>query len=108
MTVNLSSVSAEELRDYVGASSTSDVERSLDAATELLYTFLGSAAVSIPTSVLDSALLEVASELYNRKNTPSGVMQVAVMDGSAPVRTYRDPMTRAYPLLRPYVGGGFA
>lgn len=35
-------------------------------------------------------------------------MQVAVMDGSAPVRTYRDPMTRAYPLLRPYVGGGFA
>lgn len=56
---------------------------------------------------LDRAYLEVGAELFHRKSTKNAVAQFAAPDGT-PVRIARDPLVAAYPLLRPFLGGGFA
>lgn len=61
----------------------------------------------VPADVAGRAVLEVGAELYHRKNTKNGISQFASPDGSA-VRVARDPLTPAYPILRPFIGGGFA
>ncbi|HEX6985194.1 MAG TPA: hypothetical protein VF170_07440 [Planctomycetaceae bacterium] len=54
-------------------------------------------------STLDRATLEVASDLFTRRNAPGGIIntQFAGPDGagSQPARLHRDPLTPAYPLL---------
>ena len=79
---------------------------------ELVDQYLGldpatSATRVIPAGVKRRACLEVASELYHRRNAPNGVAQFAALDG-APVRVARDPMLGAYPILNRFVPGGFA
>ena len=60
----------------------------------------------IPDSVLSLALLAVSRDLYTQSQAPGGVF-TPFGDGSA-VRLARDPMKAAYPLLIPYLKGGFA
>lgn len=99
---------AADLQAYVNASSTADlafVATVLSEALELVAAFVGDAVV--PEAVRDRAVLEVGSELYHRRQAPNGIVQAAGLD-VAPIRVARDPMVAAYPLLRPYVGGGFA
>ena len=61
----------------------------------------------IPFEVIGRAVTEVGAELFHRKNTKNAVAQFATPDGS-PFRIARDPLVAAYPILRPYMGGGFA
>lgn len=60
----------------------------------------------IPATVLDRAVLEVAAELFHRRQAPNGISQFATPDGGGAIRVARDPMVAAYALLGPYVGRG--
>jgi hypothetical protein len=81
------------------------VEPSLLTAQELVSAWVGLSAV--PDVVIDRAVLVVAAEMFQQRSAPNGVTQFADMDGVG-IRVARDPMLGAYPILRPYVGGGFA
>jgi hypothetical protein len=96
----------DELRAYTGASLSDDtfLETCLAEATALVGRFVGEATV--PEAVKDRAVLEAASELFHRRQAPSGIAQFATVDGSSPIRVARDPMVAAYPILTPYVGTG--
>lgn len=67
----------------------------------------GGVVSSVPAAVLDRAYLEAGSELYHRRQAPNGIAQFATPDGN-PVRVARDPLVGVYPLITPYLGGGFA
>lgn len=100
-------LTAVDLQKYVGDTHLRDTDFAqacLDQATELVDTYVGDA--EIPDAILERAYLEVGSELFHRKNSPSGVQaQYADLGTQAP-RLARDPMTGTYPLLARYVGGG--
>jgi len=55
---------------------------------------------------LDNAYLQVGSELFHRRNAPSGIAQFSSLDGTSPVRVAKDPMTSVYPLLNRWVVNG--
>lgn len=74
--------------------------------TGMIVAYVGQ-TIGVPWRIVERAKLEVGAELFHRKNTKNAVAQFASPDGS-PVRVARDPMVAAYPLLRPYIGGGFA
>jgi len=95
----------EEVRNYVGASSSDNqfITTCLDTAVSLVEAYVG--ITEVPSNVLDVAYIQVASELYHRRNAPNGIAQFAAMDGSA-MRVSRDPLTSTYPLLNRYVTGG--
>lgn len=62
----------------------------------------------VPAPLLRRSRLMVASELYHQANAPGGIMQQWTDVQAAPARMARNPMVAAYPLLRPFVPGGFA
>jgi len=95
-----------------GASSVSSadapfIEACADEAVALVNGFLGTDVELVPASVLNLAYIQVGSELFNRRKAPNGIAQFSALDGSA-IRVARDPMVAAYPLLRPFMRGGFA
>ncbi len=97
---------AATLAAYVGATSTTEfVAECWTTAGTLVARHIG--ARKVPDDVRDRATLEVGAELFHRRATKNAVAQFASPD-AAPVRIARDPMVAAYPLLAPYVGGGFA
>lgn len=65
------------------------------------------AAVGVPDEIRDRAVIECGSELFNRRQAPSGITQYADATG-APVRLARDPMTGARAILAPYLPLRFA
>jgi len=78
-----------------------------DEASALVSRFVGSAEV--PDSIVERATLEVGSELFHRKQAPSGIQGYAANDGAPPApRLNRDPMSRVYAILGPFIPGGFA
>lgn len=97
----------DELLQFVGAdaSSRSYVTKCAAEAFALVHAHVASAKV--PADVLRRARLEVGSELFHRRNAPAGVMQQFADMGAMPVRMARNPMLGAYPLLAPYLPGGF-
>lgn len=96
----------DRLRGYVNTTGGDDpvLVASLSEASALIGAY--TAGSEIPKEIADRATLEVASELFHRRNAPHGVAQWGA-DGE-PIRVSRDPMTPAYPLLRPFLPGGFA
>ena len=98
-------ITVDVLKDYVGASvsDTAYLTICLNAAVDLVEEFVGTSEV--PESILDNAYLQVASELFNRRNAPSGISQFASFDGQA-MRVARDPMQSTYPILQKYVVSG--
>lgn len=77
-------------------------------AHALVARHVGTSAV--PAEVQDRATIEVAGELYWRKQARGGALQ---FDGGAEsgvelVRLANDPLRTARPLLAPFLGGGFA
>lgn len=103
-------MTATDLQEYVNANPGEDeafVAECWEQAQALVDAFVRNAKV--PKPVLKLAYLQVGSELYHRRNAPSGIGQFATLDGGpvAP-RLARDPLTPVYPVLRRYVGGGFA
>jgi hypothetical protein len=107
-------VTTGQLAGYVGASDDAYVDHCLATAETLIGAYLSGYGLldedgtltGVPDEIADRAVLEVASELYHRRNAPNGVAQFATMD-AAPIRIARDPMVAARPLLAPYVAGGF-
>lgn len=81
--------------------------KNLTTAIKLVDTYLGTARETIPDLIRDEALLTVARELETRTKSPGGVF-AAYGEQEAPIRLARDPLNLVYPLLRPFVGGGFA
>lgn len=110
-----STVSEQDLADYVGATADDYIGDCVGVADAMVTTFLAGHCLigdddepdGIPGDVVDRAVLEVGSELYHRKNAPNGVAQFATMD-APPIRIARDPMVAARPILAAYVLGGFA
>lgn len=97
----------EALLDYVGEGSVDHgfVQDCWEQAVALVDRFIGSA--SVPQPVLNGAYIQTGSELYARRNAPSGI--TGFSDGSDnPIRLARDPMTSVYPILRRFVSRGFA
>jgi len=95
-------VTVTDLLAYVGTGDVTTAAPVLPVAEALVSAHVGTATV--PETVLDRAVLEVASELFHRRNAPSGISQFGAADGSV-VRVARDPMVAAYPLLAPWVVG---
>jgi hypothetical protein len=60
----------------------------------------------IPQEILDACYIQVGSELFHRRNAPSGIAQFSSLDGSNPVRVAKDPMTSVYPILNRWVTNG--
>jgi hypothetical protein len=76
-------------------------------ATEMVHHFIGGAdnPFKVPGSVVARAVLEVGADLYYRKASRNGVVGLDSVEAQ-PFRIARDPMTAAYPLLRPYLVTG--
>lgn len=99
------SVTVEEFREYVGTSEDSSfVDECLASGVALVGNYVGEQEV--PSVILDQAILLCSSELFHRRSAPNGIAQFASMDGSAPVRVAKDPMTAVYSLLLPFVKMG--
>jgi len=98
----------EELEEYVGASAADStlLEQCSDTAQALVSAYIGEH--EIPTPILHRAAMEVAAELFHRRNAPGGIRQAPTLEGSAPVRMARDPMLAAYPLLDRFLPKGIA
>ncbi|MBZ4486277.1 hypothetical protein [Microbacterium sp. cx-55] len=73
-------------------------------ATQMVNDFIGGEAnpYGVPAPVLARAVLEVGADLYYRKASRNGVVQLGGVDPQM-FRLNRDPMVAAYPLLRPYL-----
>jgi hypothetical protein len=100
MAVNLA-----DLQAYIGTEETGDfITGCLTSGQSLVDNYVGEVD-TVPTAIVDQAVLIVASELFHRRSAPNGIAQFASMDGQ-PIRMGKDPMTAAYPLLLPFVGYG--
>lgn len=103
-------ITVDELLKYVGSNDSEYAQQCVNEATTLVYQFVESSTGSgwdgntPPSNIVDRAILETGSELFHRKNAPSGIQQFATTDG-VPVRLNRDPMTQSYPLLMKWVVG---
>lgn len=111
-------VTSTKLATYVGASEDEYTELLADCLSEaqaLVDKFnrkwddvvAGYVPSDAPTAVVDRAILEVAADLFNRRNAPNGIVngQFANFGGdqAAAVKIARDPMEAAYPILRRWV-----
>ena len=98
-------VDVADLGEYVNASASDEEFLSwcLSAAVSMVSAYVGESP--IPAAVLDIAQLQVASELFNRRQAPNGIAQFSTFDG-APIRVARDPMTSTYPLLNKFITWG--
>lgn len=71
-----------------------------------LVTQMGSTH-DVPEEIRSRAVIEAGSELFHRRQAPSGISQFAAPDGSA-MRVARDPMNAARAILAPFLPLGFA
>lgn len=66
-------------------------------------------AAPVPESVLSAAILEVGANLYQRRVSSIGATNYGDPETMGnPMRPALDPMTPAWPMLRPYLGPGLA
>lgn len=101
-------VTEADVRTHIGAVAGVDdavITRCLAEAKVLVDDWVGDNVV--PQVIRERAYIEVAADLFNRRNAPNGIynMQYTTADGAsgAPIRIARDPMAAGYPLLRKYV-----
>ena len=108
-------VTVDDVVKYVGTNDVDFAQQCLDEASSLVFAYLGISTgtyngqpvyygADIPDNIIDRAILDTASELFARRNAPSGLQEWATTDG-VPVRLSRDPMTNSYPLLQKFVVG---
>lgn len=104
-------VTAINLGEYLGE--TSAAESSLiteceTTALQLVTRHVGSTAASVPKGVLRAAVREVGADLFHRRKSRNGVTTFAGGEGVTPIRLNRDPLTAAYPILRPFMPAALA
>ncbi|MDD7465987.1 MAG: hypothetical protein PUK59_07145 [Actinomycetaceae bacterium] len=104
--INIAAATARLFREVGNAATLSEPDARLlcEQAAELISRHVGSA--DVPGVILQLACVAVARDLHAASQAPGGVFS-PFADGGA-VRLARDPMKAAYPLLAPYVRGGFA
>lgn len=101
-------MSIDLLRGYVNATGDDEFLAACWAEAEaLVVRYIGASALP-PERIVTRATLEVGAELFHRRQAPGGITQFATVDGPSPVRLARDPMLAAYPILDPFLPGGFA
>lgn len=95
------SAQVQALRDYVSAPPDLDtyLGNCLDVAADLVT---HDAPKATPETVKARAILEVAAELYHRRNAPNGIKSFGDIDGAGAIRVARDALVAARPLLDPY------
>lgn len=94
---------ASALSRYVGDVPLTDYLKDCVSVAWLSVTLFVRPAV-IPSRILDRAVLEVAAELYHRKNAPNGIKSYAdAFDGASAIRVARDALVAARPLLAPHM-----
>lgn len=99
----------EKLSAYVRASDRDRefVGECADRAVALVASRVGEQPV--PASVLSAAHLEVGANLYQRRASAIGTTNYNDPETLGnPMRPALDPMTPAWPMLRPYLGPGIA
>ncbi|AHU90387.1 hypothetical protein CQ11_01365 [Trueperella pyogenes] len=79
----------------------------LTTAADLVGKYTGPAWDTMPTTVQNHVLTTVARELETREKSPGGVF-AAFGEHDGTIRLARDPLTMAYPLMQPWIPGGFA
>jgi hypothetical protein len=96
-------VTLQDFKDYVGTKDASSFpQRCLDAGLAEVNEIIG-AVTTVPTSVKDLCVLQVASNHWNRRNAPSGIAQFA--DGNTSgLRVSLNTKNDVYAQLLPYVG----
>lgn len=94
-------VTLADFQAYVGTDETTFPQVCLTTGSALVTRYVGD--VTVPSAVLDQAVLVTASEVFHRRSAPNGIAQFASFDG-APVRVAKDPMNAAYAILKPYCG----
>jgi hypothetical protein len=74
-------------------------------ATVFVENFIGADnPYGVPDEAKARAILEVGADLFYRKNSRNGIVSYeSGMPAPEPVRLQRDPMTAAYPILRPFL-----
>jgi len=110
-------VTAEEVRVFVGAEAgehTALIADCLAEASAMVTKYLSNgyydysvtpavyvaSQVAVDAGLRDRAVLEVAADLFHRRNAPNGITnQFDIADGQ-PLRISRDPMAPAYKILR--------
>lgn len=98
-----------DLATYVRASShdAAFVQETKERAAQLVSTKVGT--VAVPESVLSAAILEVGANLFQRRVSMIGATGYGDPETSVPgMRPALDPITPAWPMLRPYLGPGLA
>lgn len=64
---------------------------------------------AVPAAVLSAAILEVGANLYQRRVSAIGTTNYGDPETAGnPMRPALDPITPAWPMLRPYLGPGIA
>ena len=95
------------LKSYIGSEDVNEdtyIQECWNEAVLMIDLALIKAFRPVPVAIKDRMYKEVGSELYNRKNAPSGGSQFATFDGGTqPVRGPRDPMSQVRPMIRQYV-----
>lgn len=79
----------------------------ITTAEHLVTHYAGTAWITVPESIQIHVITLVARELETRDKSPGGVF-AAFGEHDGGIRLARDPLTLAYPLLKPYLQGGFA
>lgn len=98
-----------KLRAHVSApGGDSSVEDCVLEALGLLDRLLGEVTSTIPTAVLDRAVVEVGADLWHRRSTKNGIASFGDGLDVPPIRIRRDPLDAARPLLFHWLPGGFA
>ncbi|MGQ4576150.1 hypothetical protein ACUH93_07060 [Dermabacteraceae bacterium P7006] len=101
----------ETLIAYLRADPTErdEVERVGAAAANLIDHKIGAAGGRVPSAIRDQAIQAVAANLWEKRTsnaTNAGLNSPDMLP--SPRRPALDPLTLAWPILRPYIGGGLA
>jgi hypothetical protein len=96
-------VTLQQFKDYVGTKDASDFpQRCLDAGLAEVNLMIGE-VTTVPATIKDVCVLQVASEHWNRRNAPSGIAQFADGTGQG-MRVSLDTKRSIYAQLLPFLG----
>lgn len=105
MSISPAQVLYREVGDAQTLSET-EAARLTDQARIMIENHAGRSIDNVPGAILNLAIVAVARDLHTMAKAPGGVFS-PFADAPA-VRLARDPMKAAYPLISPYIKGGFS
>ena len=86
-----------------------EAQSSQAEADDLVGGFVGAEnPFGVPQTILNRCILEVAADLFFRRQSRNGVMPFDGGMEAQPLRIRNDPLAGIYPLLRVYIPSGLA